>query len=103
MSGGGASSCPLLEPLKPGKLLGRISVSADLFKESLLERTALAKFLQRRLFDKFAFGNDPHMRTQALDDIENVRGQEHGGTACHVTRQHVANDSRRHGVHAFER
>jgi hypothetical protein len=37
-------------------------IGSDFFKKSLFERTSLPEFVERRLFDKPAFGDDADVR-----------------------------------------
>ena len=52
---------------------------------------------------KLALRDNPHVRAQLLNNLQNVRGQEYGRSPRHITAQHVSNHARCHRIDPFKR
>ena len=66
--------------------------------------SSICRSASRPFGHQLAAGDDAHVAAQPLDDLQHVRGQEHGGVAAadHAAQQ-LAQAARRHRVHALER
>src|SRR5262249_18544131 len=92
-----------LQPVEGG---GRF-FAADELDEHLFERAvsvhARAHLLDRSLRDDAAVGDDADVRREPLDDLENVRREEHRAAAADERMQQLLDLARRDRVDALER